>query len=90
MSLTKEDISSIKDLLEPINERLERLEEGQKVIINSQMRFELEEMPKIQAALDGIVASIEKNKQQDERIDNLERKTEEHGMDIFVLKNAVK
>lgn len=94
MALTKEDLQAIGALmdskLEPINNRLEALEESQQAIRTSQLRVELEQYPRIASALDGVVGGIEKNKEQDERIVILERKADNHDTRIYALEASMK
>ena len=101
MALTKEDLQAIRGLmqeeLEPIKARLGALEDGQhqlderlEVVRQSQLNVELTELPRIAAALDGVVAAAEKNKAQDERISIVEGKLDYHGYRISSLELAFK
>ncbi|MCL1829344.1 MAG: hypothetical protein FWG32_07610, partial [Oscillospiraceae bacterium] len=98
MALAKEDLQAIRDLMReeiraetvPINKRLNDVEESQRVIRDSQLRVELEQFPKINAALDGAAGNYDKNVEQDRRISSLEGKTEDHDKMIFALERAVK
>lgn len=63
----KEILEAMHSMLEPINNRLDKLEQGQaglsdtlQAVKNSQMRVELEQFPKIAAALDGHTLNSEK------------------------------
>ena len=98
MALAKEDLQAIRDLMReeiraetvPINKRLNDVEESQRVIRDSQLRVELEQFPRISAALDGVAGNNDKNMEQDRRISSLESRSEEHDKMIFALERAVK
>jgi len=98
MSLTKEDLQAIGSLIQkeikqelvPVINRLDSLEENQDIIRNAVLRMELEHLPRITAALDGVVAGIEKNKEQDRRLSVLEGTVETHDHKIAALEYAVK
>ena len=90
MALTKEDLQAIQALLEPINNRLDTLEEKVDVVRQSQLNVELTELPRIAAALDGVIVAAEKNKAQDERISFVEGKLDYHGDRISSLELALK
>ena len=99
--LVQEELQAIRVLmqeeLEPIKSRLGVLEEGQQqleekvdVVRQSQLNVELTELPRIAAALDGVVAAAEKNKTQDERISIVESRLDYHGDRISSLELALK
>jgi len=56
----------------------------------SQQRVELEQFPKIAAALDGWKGNVEKAGEHNERITYLEKKTDIHDTRLFSLEQAVK
>ena len=68
-----------------INARLERVEESLQVVRTSQMRTELEQFPRIAAALDGMKGVKEKF----EKLERVESKQEDHGNRILALEFAV-
>jgi len=82
MALTTEDLQAIKGLLantatkddiSSINSRLDALEQSHEVMKNSILRMELEQYPRIQAALDGVLSALETTaKKHDVRITKLE------------------
>ena len=83
MALTKEDLQAIQALLEPIKEEL-------KVVHTSQLKVELEQYPRIAAALDGFAVSTQKNVEQDRRISALEKTQDNHDTRIWALEQVVK
>ena len=100
MSLTKGDLQAIGELmdskLEPLNKRIDgldkrvgKLEDTIESVRDSQLLIENKFLPKIQVALDGIMSLVEKDKEQDKRIDGLELKTEKHDTKIFKLENKL-
>ena len=102
MALTKEDLLAIQALLEPINKRLESLETSvsgietdiaglktrQESVDEKLLRIELEQFPRINAALDGVASSLERIERQGNRISALEDKTEDHDQRIFILEQV--
>ena len=98
MALTKEDLQAIQALLEAerdntrrmIQEETNPLAEGLQQVRASQLKVELEQYPRIAAALDGVLAGIEKNQSQDERIAYLERKTDNHDARIYNMETQIK
>ena len=66
------------------------LRESFQAIRASQLRVELEELPRIAAAIEGVIGSNEKNVEQDQRIFVLENKTEKHDIRISSLEYACK
>ena len=85
-----ESLEPINNILDKINVRLDALEESQQVIRASQLKVELEQLPRIGAALDGYQANREKSEQQGERITFLETKTDNHDIRLYSLEQAVK
>ena len=83
ISVMQGDIISIKN-------RLDAVEESQEVMRASQLKVELEQYPKISAALDGFFANRDKNDQHGERIAFLEKKTDIHDVRIGALELKVK
>jgi len=101
--MDKETLQAISDMmdsklslaLEPIRTDIAALKQGQaelkeslQLVRISQLKVELEQYPRIAAALDGVVAGIEKNEAQDDRILTLENKTENHNNRIVALEYA--
>lgn len=80
--------------LEQGQSKLEReltsLKDTVQTVKNSQLKVELEQFPKIAAAIDGAVGGTEKNKEQDSRISILESKSENQGNRILDLEYAFK
>ena len=87
MALTKEDLQAIGAL---VDSKLKPIREEMQVIRTSQLKVELEQYPRIGAALDGVVGGIEKNAEQDKRIFVLENKVEHHDNRIIALEYAAK
>ena len=92
-----EPINSRLDALEPrlnaLEPRLDALEQGQKnleetleAVKISQMRFEMVHLPKIQAALDGVVGANEKL----HKVEKLDSKVENHDNRILALEQVIK
>ena len=71
--------------LDKVDARLDTLEEKVEVVRQSQLNIEQTELPRIAAALDGYSLARDKNKQQDERIVFLEKKTDNHDIACFLL-----
>ena len=57
-------------------------------IRKSQLRVEVEQFPRIKAALDGVHGATEKNIEQDGRIFTLEEQVEQHDLEITALKSS--
>lgn len=70
--------------------RIDALEEGQQVIRDSQLKVELEQFPRIAAALDGFANSEKKNEEQDQRISAIARDVDKHDTRIWTLEQRVK
>jgi len=87
MALTKEDLQAIGAL---IDSKLEPIKADQAVIRKSQLKVELEQYPRITAALDGVQAGIDKNRAQDSQIYILEDKVENHDDRIIALELTAK
>lgn len=100
MALTKEDLQAIGALMEverehtrrmiqeetaPLVARLDSVEEKLETVRNSQMKVELEQFPRIAAALEGVSGVNEKF----HRLDKLEDKQEDHGNRILALEYAL-
>jgi len=105
MALTKEDLQAIRDLMReeitaetgPIKADIAELKADnvelkadQAVIRKSQLKVELEQFPKIKAALDGMDVGKDKNFEQDRRLVILEDKVESHDDRIISLELAAK
>ncbi|MDR2712796.1 MAG: hypothetical protein LBB91_06760, partial [Clostridiales bacterium] len=84
------ETSSIKANIAKLELKVTSLEESVQTIRDSQLIVENIWFPKINAALDGILGEIEKNKEQDRRISVLENKVENHGVRIISLEYAAK
>jgi len=86
-------LTELKDLKagqSQTNQRLAALEESQEVIKASQLKVELEQYPRIQAALEGFMCSLERDDSLDERITFLEGKDEDYDKRLFALEHGVK
>ena len=70
--------------------RMDRMEEKLQSVHDSQVRVELEWIPKINASADAIMNLIEKDKEQDKRISALESTTDDHGFRIMALEKVAK
>ena len=101
MALTKEDLQAIRELMREENAPIKadiaglkanvtELEEGMQTVKTALVRIEIEQFPRITAALDGIVGGIEKNVEQDRRISFLENKVENYGNRIKTLEYIAK
>lgn len=98
MALTKEDLQAIQALMEAerehtrqmIQEETAPLAESLQIVRNSQMKVELEQYPRIAAALDGVVGGIQKGEEQDKRIEYLEKKTDIHDTRLYSLETSIK
>ena len=84
------DIQGLKTGQTAILARMDAVEKGQEVIRTSQLKVELEQYPRIAAALDGFAVSTEKNAEQDRRISALENSTDVHDTRIWALEQIVK
>ena len=71
--------------LDSLEARLESVEENQALIHRSLLKIENEQLPRISAALDGVVSGTDKNKEQDRRICILEDKVDGHNDRIISL-----
>ena len=67
-----------------------KLEENQQTMQNSLLRIELEQYPRIAAALDGVIAGIDRNKEQDSRILALEQKVDNCDTRLYLVESAIK
>ena len=86
----KENVSGLDAKVTNLETKVDGLEKDLQQVRDSQLRVELEQYPRIAAALEGVVSMIEKNKAQDERITVLERKTDNHGDRILAIEYALK
>jgi len=91
------DISDLKQGQADTNARLNRVEKDVQSVKQdvqavkiSQMRTELEQYPRISAALDGFLVNRDRVNAQDERIVFLEKKTTDHDVRIFGLERITK
>ena len=75
--------------LESVEDILAGVIDEQKIIRESQLRVELEQFPRITAALDGNKSNEDKNKEQDKRLAGIESVVDEHSIRIFALEQAV-
>lgn len=89
--------SKLAAALEPIRADIQDLKTGQKDlqeqverVRHSVVKIELEQLPRIAAALDGVVGGIEKEKEQDNRISVLEGKADNHSTRIWALEQVAK
>ena len=100
MALTKEDLQAIAALmdskLEPITECLDtmqgdisNLQEGLQQVRASQLKVELEQYPRIAAALDGVFGSVQKDEELSGRISYLEKKADIHDTRLYGLETKV-
>ena len=69
---------------------VEDMQEMLTAVKNSQQRVELIEIPKLNALMDGYGLLSTKDKRQDERLDILETKTENHDVRVFSLESEAK
>lgn len=83
-------VEQINIRLGSLEEKFESFEEEQAIIRHSQLKVELEQFPRIAAALDGVVSGIDKNTEQDRRISILENKVENHDNRIISLEYMAK
>ena len=86
----KADIAGLKADVEELKAGHQRLEESQQVIRRSQLAFELEHLPKIGLALDGVIGGVQRDMLQEDRIAYLEKKTGIHDVRLYTLERAAK
>ena len=79
-------LDGIDDRLDGIDGRLDKLEQGQLGLEHFAIMAENVHFPNIQLALEGISGTVERNKQQDQRLHVLEDKVDTHQIEIFALK----
>ena len=96
------EVSSINKRLNGMDKRLENVEDSLAEVINSQrtvdervnkvwesqLRVEMEQFPRITAALDGNKMNAEKNAEQDRRISAVETAVDEHDIRLFALEQV--
>jgi len=68
----EQDISEMRDSLE--------------VVRCSTLRAELEEYPRIETCLDGLLSALNRDDLHEKRLQGLEKKVDRHDADIFALK----
>ena len=66
------------------------LEEMLQLIRASQLKVELEQYPRIAAALEGVTGGVQKDKEQDARIAYLEKKTDLHDARLHFAETQIK
>ena len=89
MSLTKEDLQAIRELMrEEIKAEVEPIKEQLQVVRDSQLLVEYEKFPEIQAALDGLKSGQERDDFLDSRVTFLEAKAEDADKRLFALECA--
>ena len=99
MSLTKEDLQAIGELMrneiEPLNKRmdgfdkrLDRFDEVVQSVHESQIEIE-DKISKMGTQLEYLIANSDKITENEKRIDGLELKTEKHDTKIFKLENKL-
>jgi len=81
-------LDGIDTRLDGIDLRLDELEEAVHVVRDSQLLIEHEQYPRIQAALDGLACSEDRDHLLDERVTFLESKDLEHDKRLLVLERA--
>ena len=81
--------SKLEDRFSKLEADMRDVKDSLEAVKASALRTELVEYPRIQAALDGIVAATEKIESHDNRINVLENKVEKHGFEIVRLKSAI-
>jgi len=69
-----------------VDSRLDKVEESLESVRLSQMKVELEQFPRISAALE----STKGTQQKFNKLDRLENTVEDHGTRIFALEHAAK
>ena len=74
---------------EAVDARFDKLEQDLATVKKSVLRTELEQYPRIQVALDGIVAALERIESQGKRLDSLETTVDRHDVEIKVLQKQV-
>lgn len=75
----------VQEEIAPINTRLDKLEEEQRVIRDSQLKVELELYPRISAALDGFSYNRDRHDSLSERVAALEDTADRHDTRIGIL-----
>ena len=82
----KDEVKAVKDEVKTVRDLAESTHDLAQNTHNAVVRLELVEVPKIQAALDGYSMNHEKLSGQEERIIRLEDTTEQHSIEIALLK----
>jgi len=82
----KTEVASVKTEVASVKTEVASVKTEVASVKNSVLKFEHEQFPRIQAALDGVVSAIERDKQMDERLRGVEARVEIHGIEIFALK----
>ena len=86
----EENQQTMQNSIQKLEENQLKLEENQQTMQNSLLRIELEQYPRIAAALDGVIAGIDRNKEQDSRILALEQKVDNCDTRIYLVESAIK
>jgi len=86
----KTDVSDLKADMVTMKTNMADMQESIQTVIASQLRFEIEELPRIAAAIEGVMGSNDKNVEQDNRILVLENKSENQNIRITALEYALK
>ena len=81
-------LEPIQQRLDAMDSRFDAMEEDLAVIRKSQLIVENEYIPMLKATMEGLRGAIEKNYEQDRKIDVLETITEKHDIRICALEYA--
>ena len=85
MALTKDDLQAIGALLEPINARLDDIEEKLEVVRVSQLNIENKYLPKIQVSLDAYVQSQDQYRRIEGYMEITDDKLDDHEARLTLL-----
>jgi len=81
-------LTSLEDTMAAVINSQKDIRESQNITRDSQLRVELEQFPRIAAALDGNKSNADKNREQDRRIAGIESVIDDHSIRIFALEQA--
>ena len=85
----KSDVSGLKEGQAVMQGDIAKLQDDVERVRASQLKVELEQYPRISAALDGVLAGIQKNEAQDERIAYVEKKVDFHDTRLYSLEAKI-
>jgi len=82
-------IDSMQSDIGSLKSDVSSLQDGLQQVRTSQLKVELEQYPRINAAIDGVLGNIQKDEELNARVSYLEKKTDIHDTRLYSLESKI-